>query len=66
MYQSNYEAGLRILDISNRENPVENGFFEPGPGSTSWTNYPYFKSGTLIVTSGKEGLLVLKKRSLGI
>jgi len=66
MYQSNYGAGLRILDISNRATPVEIGFFEPGPGSTSWSNYPYFKSGTLIVTSGTEGLFVLKKRTLGI
>ncbi len=66
MYQSNYGAGLRILDISNRENPVEIGFFEPGPGSSSWSNYPYFKSETLIVTSGTEGLFVLKKRELDI
>lgn len=66
MYQSNYGAGLRILDITNPETPVEIGFFEPGPGSTSWSNYPYFKSGTLIVTSGSEGLFVLKKRNLDI
>lgn len=66
MYQSNYGAGLRILDITNPKTPVEIGFFEPGPGSSSWSNYPYFKSGTLIVTSGSEGLLVLKKRTLDI
>ena len=66
MYQSNYGAGLRILDITNPEAPMEIGFFEPGPGSTSWSNYPYFKSGTLIVTSGSEGLFVLKKRNLDI
>jgi hypothetical protein len=28
----------------------------------SWSNYPYFKSGTIVVTSGSEGLFVLKKR----
>lgn len=66
MYQSNYGAGLRILDITNPESPMEIGFFEPGPGSTSWSNYPYFKSGTLIVTSGSEGLFILKKRNLDI
>lgn len=63
MYQSNYGAGLRILDITDPEAPMEIGFFEPGPGSTSWSNYPYFKSGTLIVTSGSEGLFILKKRN---
>ncbi len=66
MYQSNYGAGLRILDITVPEAPVEIGFFEPGHGSTSWSNYPYFKSGTLIVTSGTEGLFVLRKRDLDI
>jgi len=66
MYQSNYGAGLRILDISTPEAPMEIGFFEPGPGSTSWSNYPYFKSGTLIVTSGTEGLFILRKRELDI
>ena len=66
MYQSNYGAGLRILDITNPESPTEIGFFEPGPGSSSWSNYPYFKSGTLIVTSGNEGLFILKKRAVDI
>ncbi len=66
MYQSNYGAGLRILDITNPESPAEIGFFEPGPGSSSWSNYPYFKSGTLIVTSGNEGLFILKKRAVDI
>ena len=66
MYQSNYGAGLRILDITDPRNLIEIGHFEPGPGSTSWSNYPYFNSGTLIVTSGSEGLMVLKKRDLDL
>ena len=28
----------------------------------AWSNYPYFESGTVIVTSMQEGLFVLKKR----
>ena len=68
MYQSNYLAGLRILDISNRENPVEIGFFdtvpygEDEPGfAGSWSNYPYFESGIIVVTSGKEGVFVVRR-----
>jgi choice-of-anchor B domain-containing protein len=69
MYQSHYQAGLRIVDISDPKNPVEIGFFDtvpygknrPGFGG-SWSNYPFFKSGTIIVTSGNEGLFILKKR----
>ncbi len=66
MYQSNYGAGLRVLDITDPEKPVEIGFFEPSPGSTSWSNYPYFESGNLIVTSGSEGLFILRKRNLDL
>jgi choice-of-anchor B domain-containing protein len=70
MYQSNYAAGLRIIDISDRENPVEVGYFDTAPYSPNtpgfsgtWSNYPFFKSGTIAVTSGGEGLLLLKKRA---
>jgi choice-of-anchor B domain-containing protein len=69
MYQSNYQAGLRIIDISDPESPREVGFFDTVPFGEntagfggSWSNYPYFPSGAIIVTSGREGLFVLKKR----
>ena len=69
MYQSNYVSGLRIFDISDPENPVPAGFFDTVPGSPdtpgfagSWSNYPYFPSGNIIVSSMREGLFVLKKR----
>jgi choice-of-anchor B domain-containing protein len=64
MYQSNYGSGLRILDIADRENPVEIGFFDTTPfgGGGSWSNYPYFKSGYIVVTSMGEGLFVLRHR----
>jgi choice-of-anchor B domain-containing protein len=69
MYQSNYRSGLRILDISDPVNPVEVAFFdthpigENSPGfQGSWSNYPFFASGTIIVTGIGEGLYVVKKR----
>ena len=48
---------------------VEVGYFdtvsagdnEPGFDG-SWSNYPYFESGVIVVTSMKEGLFVLKRR----
>lgn len=73
MYQSNYMAGLRILDIQDPVNPVEVGYFDTVPSGDnsaamggSWSNYPYFESGNLIVTSGKEGLFILKRREVDI
>ena len=67
MYQSNYQGGLRIVDITDRVKPKEVGYFDtvpvgennPGFGG-SWSNYPFFKSGTIIVTSGSEGLFMVR------
>ncbi|MEX2048951.1 MAG: hypothetical protein WEB90_05180, partial [Gemmatimonadota bacterium] len=66
MYQSNYVSGLRILDISDPLNPREVGFLDTVPWSEevtfdgSWSNYPYFESGTIVVSSGKEGIFFLR------
>ncbi|MYI05950.1 MAG: choice-of-anchor B family protein [Gemmatimonadetes bacterium] len=68
MFQANYLYGLHVLDISDPENPREVGYFDTapykeGPGfGGAWSNYPFFPSGTVIVTSMQEGLFVLKKR----
>ncbi len=68
-YQSNYVSGLRVLDISDRENPVLVGFFDTEPFGEdepgfkgSWSNYPFFASGVIVVTSMYEGVFLLKKK----
>ena len=61
MYQSNYGAGLRVLDISNRTEPVEIAYFDNSPwGGASWSNYPYFASGVVVMTSTGDGLFVVR------
>ena len=66
VYQSNYTAGLRILDITDREHPREVAFFDVEPGDDeprfggSWSNYPFFDSGVIAVTSMDGGLFVLR------
>ena len=68
IFQANYRYGLHVLDISDPANPREVGFFDTAPYlegagfSGAWSNYPFFKSGTIIVTSVGEGLFVLRKR----
>jgi len=64
MYQSNYGAGLRILDISDPTQPREVGFFNTDTqgGGASWSNYPYFRSGVIAVTGIGTGVYFLKKR----
>ncbi len=73
MYQSNYVAGLRIFNISDPENPVPAGYFDTVPGSPdqpgfagSFSNYPFFPSGNIIVSSMREGLFVLRKRETAL
>ena len=67
-YQANYRYGLHILDISDPLNPVEVGMFDTSPFETgpgfggAWSTYPFFDSGTILVTSMQEGLFMLKKR----
>ena len=69
LYQSNLLGGLRILDVRDPENPVEVAFFDTVPtdddatafGGT-WSNYPYFESGVIAVSSWNEGLFLLRKR----
>ena len=66
MYQSNYKAGLRILDISDPLNPKEIGYMDTNPGENnagfqgSWNNYPFFKNGSIGVVSIAEGLFMVR------
>ncbi|HSJ08709.1 MAG TPA: choice-of-anchor B family protein, partial [Longimicrobiales bacterium] len=68
IYQANYRYGLHILDITDPANPREAGHFDTAPYlegagfSGAWSNYPFFRSGNVIVTSVQEGLFVLKPR----
>ena len=61
MYQSNYEAGLRIVDVADPKNPKEVGYFDTtNSGEGSWSNYPYFKNDVAAVTSMDEGLFLVR------
>ena len=69
MYQSNYVSGLRVLDVSDPANPEQVAHFdthpfgENAPGfSGTWSNYPFFESGIIIMTSMQEGLFILKNQ----
>jgi len=69
MYQSNYKAGLVVYDVSDPENPRKLGQFDTVPYggddasmTGSWSNYPYFESGVVVVTSGREGLFLVRYR----
>lgn len=68
VYQSNYRAGLHILDISRIAEGTlkEVGFFDIVPDRDdagfdgAWGNYPFFPSGTVVVSGMNQGLYILK------
>lgn len=66
LYQSNYTAGLRILDAIDPENLVEVAHFDSQPTMDdwiflgSWSNYPYFDSGIVVISDIDDGLFVVK------
>ena len=70
LYMSNNRAGLRVLDISDPENPTELGYFDTTPWSRdeagfdgTWSVYPYFESGTVLLSSRREGLFIVRPRA---
>ena len=68
VYQSNYRAGLRVLDLTDIENGEldEVAYFDVYPSSDaaqfngSWSNYPYLPSGVIPVSHIEEGVFFLK------
>lgn len=71
-YQANWRAGLRILKMNNFE-PVdftEVGYFDIYPNDDekklngAWSVYPFFPSGTMVVSGAEQGLYVLQAGEL--
>ncbi|MEM9142036.1 MAG: choice-of-anchor B family protein [Bacteroidota bacterium] len=66
-FLANYTAGLRVLDIADiaGENIGEIGFFDTYPQDNTtrfdgvWSVYPYFESGTIILSDINSGLFVI-------
>jgi choice-of-anchor B domain-containing protein len=67
VYESNYRAGLRILDATGvaATSLVEVAYFDIYPEddepnfNANWNNYPFFPSGNVILSGIEQGLFVL-------
>ncbi len=72
VFQSNYNSGLRILELSNLANAelTEVGFFDLYPANNNsefdgtWNNYPFFASGNIPASHISQGLFVLRPTNL--
>lgn len=64
-YQSNYSAGLRMLDVSDPTSPLEVGYLDLRPGysgvrfTSNWSNY-VFPSGIIAISDIETGLILLR------
>jgi hypothetical protein len=68
VFEANYQAGLQVLRIDNIETAsmTQVAYFDIYPASNTqnyngaWSNYPYFSSGSVIVSGIEQGLFVLQ------
>lgn len=68
VYQANYQAGLRILELTDlsQASLTLAGYFDTYPNGNgfafrgAWSCYPFFDSGNVIVSSTEHGLFVLQ------
>ncbi|MCZ6734253.1 MAG: choice-of-anchor B family protein [Planctomycetota bacterium] len=65
IYEAEYHAGLRIFCADDPVNPVQVGWFDTYPENDgsgfdgAWGVYPFFPSGTVIVSDINRGLFIL-------
>ena len=66
IFEANYRSGLRIFDSNDSAlAPVQVGFFDTYPENNAtgydgaWSNFPFFPSGTVIVSDINRGLFIL-------
>lgn len=68
VHQANYRAGYRLLELTDLANAelTELAFFDVYPSDDrpsfngAWSVYPFFSSGTVVVSSIEGGLFVLR------
>ncbi|PCJ81296.1 MAG: hypothetical protein COA49_06170 [Bacteroidetes bacterium] len=70
VFQSNYKGGLRVLSAKDWSSGIltEIAFFDVYPETDAkgflgtWSNYPFFESGLIAVSSIDRGLFVVKQK----
>jgi hypothetical protein len=66
LYASNYNSGLRVSTILDDGSIEPQGYFDTYPMNDSteffgtWSNYPYFPSGSIAVSNRLDGLFILR------
>ncbi|HLF91650.1 MAG TPA: choice-of-anchor B family protein [Anaerolineales bacterium] len=74
VFESNYTSGLQIYDLCEVSNGILTlaAYFDSYPANNntgyfgSWSNYPYFASGNVLVSGIYDGLFILKPLMPGV
>ena len=74
LFQSNYRAGLHMLSLTDVADGQlsEIGYFDVDPNSDAalfsgtWSNFPYFESGLVVVTSIDGGIFIVRPRFMEV
>lgn len=72
-YLSNYQAGLKVMDISEIDNGMmeEVSYFDTFPdsnaagGGGAWSVYPYFPSKNIVISDITRGFFLVRDPNLG-
>ncbi|MCC6284740.1 MAG: choice-of-anchor B family protein [Phycisphaerales bacterium] len=67
VYQANYRSGMRVFDYaSNPLSPTQVAWLDTYPADDAaqfdgtWSTFPYFESGTVLMSDIQQGLIVCK------
>jgi choice-of-anchor B domain-containing protein len=66
LYQANYSTGLRVFDLADPESPQEIAWIDTFPEDDrtdfvgAWSVYPFFPSGSIIISDFNRGLFVVE------
>ena len=72
IFEANYKSGLRVFDKTNPTAPVQIAYFDTYPESNTsgfngaWSTYPYFPSGTILISDLDRGLFVVRLDGVSI
>ncbi|MCW5776696.1 MAG: choice-of-anchor B family protein [Phycisphaeraceae bacterium] len=72
IFEANYKSGLRVFDKSNPAAPVQIAYFDTYPESDTsgfngaWSTYPYFPSGTILISDLDRGLFIVRLDGVSI
>lgn len=65
-FEANYMSGLRVFDVSDPLGATEIAYLDTSPAKDqpgyhgAWSNYPFFPSGTILISDIERGLFVLR------